>query len=286
MRNGHHNNNKPNNQSRNRNNNRSNNRGSGKPSNGLNRSYESNGPGVKIRGSSSQVAEKYLTLARDAQSSGDSIAYEGFMQHAEHYIRLIAASHEAMRAANPNWRPEPLSFMSNQDDEDEDNEGDVEGQVPPQRQVYDENSDQPDVQEQQPRRQDRFEHPERGERPERQERPDRPQRQDRGERQERQPRAEGEERQPRPRFNRFDRQNRRPQEGEVSAPVGEDGGLTPAPVENLGLPAFLTAPVPKITEPKAETAETGEETPHIQRRRRPRFEARVTEPAPISVIGE
>jgi Domain of unknown function (DUF4167) len=59
--------------------------------NSLNRFYESNGPTVKIRGPAALVAEKYLQLARDAQAAGDLIAAEGYLQHAEHYNRLIAA---------------------------------------------------------------------------------------------------------------------------------------------------------------------------------------------------
>jgi len=47
---------------------------------------------VKIRGPAAIVAEKYLRLARDAQTSGDLIAAEGYLQHAEHYNRLIAAT--------------------------------------------------------------------------------------------------------------------------------------------------------------------------------------------------
>jgi hypothetical protein len=54
--------------------------------------YESNGPDVKIRGPAAIVAEKYLQLARDAQASGDLIAAEGYLQYAEHYNRLIAAT--------------------------------------------------------------------------------------------------------------------------------------------------------------------------------------------------
>ena len=59
--------------------------------------YESNGPDVKIRGNASHIAEKYLQLARDAQSSGDPIAAENYYQHAEHYFRLIAAAQEHLR---------------------------------------------------------------------------------------------------------------------------------------------------------------------------------------------
>ena len=57
-----------------------------------NRVYESNGPDVKIRGNASHVSEKYLALARDAQAAGDPIASENYLQHAEHYLRIIAAS--------------------------------------------------------------------------------------------------------------------------------------------------------------------------------------------------
>ncbi|TVR97459.1 MAG: DUF4167 domain-containing protein [Rhodospirillales bacterium] len=67
-------------------------RGSGKrqaPS--RNQTFESNGPEGKIRGSAQQVLERYLALGRDAASSGDPIAAEGFFQHAEHYYRLISA---------------------------------------------------------------------------------------------------------------------------------------------------------------------------------------------------
>ena len=60
--------------------------------NPLTRSYESNGPDVKIRGTAQHVAEKYSQLARDAQASGDPVSAENYLQHAEHYFRLIAAA--------------------------------------------------------------------------------------------------------------------------------------------------------------------------------------------------
>ena len=53
--------------------------------------FDSNGPDVRIRGNAYQVHEKYLQLARDAQSSGDRVAAENYFQHAEHYYRIIAA---------------------------------------------------------------------------------------------------------------------------------------------------------------------------------------------------
>src|SRR5215207_8335136 len=72
--------------------------------NPLTRVYESNGPDVKIRGTASHVADKYMQLARDAQSSGDPVAAENYYQHAEHYLRLIAAMQEQFRQNNPHYR--------------------------------------------------------------------------------------------------------------------------------------------------------------------------------------
>ncbi len=60
-----------------------------------NRTFDSNGPEVKIRGSASHVYEKYLQLARDANSSGDRVMAENYLQHAEHYYRILAAQQAA-----------------------------------------------------------------------------------------------------------------------------------------------------------------------------------------------
>jgi len=75
-----------------------------KSHNPLTRVYESNGPDVKIRGTASHIAEKYLQLARDAQSSGDPISAENYLQHAEHYFRLIASAQEQFRQVTPFFR--------------------------------------------------------------------------------------------------------------------------------------------------------------------------------------
>jgi hypothetical protein len=74
------------------NNNSNNNNNNRRGPNPLTRSYESNGPDVKVRGTAQNIAEKYLTLARDAQSSGDRVMAENYLQHAEHYNRIIAAA--------------------------------------------------------------------------------------------------------------------------------------------------------------------------------------------------
>ena len=66
--------------------------------------FESSGPEVKIRGSAQQVLEKYLALARDAAAGGDRIAAENYLQHAEHYYRIINFDN-ANRQGNGGQRP-------------------------------------------------------------------------------------------------------------------------------------------------------------------------------------
>ncbi len=65
-------------------------RSGGGNNNNPNKHFESNGPDVKIRGSAQQILDKYLQYARDAQTSGDRVNAENYLQHAEHYLRLIA----------------------------------------------------------------------------------------------------------------------------------------------------------------------------------------------------
>jgi hypothetical protein len=115
---------------RNNNNNNNNNR---KNHNPLTRVFESNGPDVKIRGTASHVAEKYIQLARDAQASGDPVGAENYYQHAEHYFRLIAAAQEQLRQNQPqqfNNRPEISAGNDSRDGNNFDDEGDEEISVP------------------------------------------------------------------------------------------------------------------------------------------------------------
>lgn len=92
--------------SRNRNNNNR------KGPNPLSRSYESNGPDVKIRGNAQHIADKYAQLARDATASGDRVMAENYLQHAEHYNRIIAAAQAQ------------LGIQQNRERDDEDGDGD------------------------------------------------------------------------------------------------------------------------------------------------------------------
>jgi hypothetical protein len=90
--------------------------------NPLTRSYESNGGDVKIRGTALHVAEKYVQLARDAQASGDRVAGENYLQHAEHYFRIVAAAQAQM--------PQPQQPMFRNDDgegDEEDEFGNAQG---------------------------------------------------------------------------------------------------------------------------------------------------------------
>jgi hypothetical protein len=99
---------------RNRNNN--NNRRGQNP---MTRVYESNGPDIKIRGTASHIAEKYLQLARDARSSGDPVAAENYYQHAEHYFRLIAAAQDQFRQNQQ--QPRGDEHVSDDGDDDGEN---------------------------------------------------------------------------------------------------------------------------------------------------------------------
>lgn len=58
---------------------------------GRSRVYESNGPVGRVRGNAAQVTEKYENLAKDAASAGDVVLYQNYLQHAEHYRRLLAS---------------------------------------------------------------------------------------------------------------------------------------------------------------------------------------------------
>ena len=133
----------------------------------LTRSFESNGPDVKIRGTPAHIAEKYMALARDSMSSGDPVLAENYLQHAEHYNRIIMAFREqqspnANDVVNGNNRfrsPVPDQY-DNDDVGDEDGDENVaEANQQPVVQPNDPQPTLPAVA--------RNERPERGERPDR-----------------------------------------------------------------------------------------------------------------------
>ena len=79
--------------------------------NNINRVYDSAGPEGKVRGTPQQIIDKYVSLARDAQTSGDRVAAENFLQHAEHYQRILiqamGTQEQSRRDPAPGNEPQP-----------------------------------------------------------------------------------------------------------------------------------------------------------------------------------
>lgn len=137
-----------------------------KGGNPLTRTYDSSGPDVKIRGTAQHIAEKYATLARDAQSSGDRVIAENYLQHAEHYNRIIATAQAQMQERFQRDERGEYQDRDNQDGDDIDNnDGDDDGSV---RQQPERREQQP--RDQQPREQQQREPRERDQRQNRRER--------------------------------------------------------------------------------------------------------------------
>lgn len=239
--------------------------------NPLTRSYESNGPDVKIRGTAQHIAEKYLQLARDAQSSGDTIMAENLLQHAEHYFRLIAAAQQAQQLANGFGRQPTEAEIEMEDDDDfaalPDRFAPLSERLPqpvyqqPQPQAhFGQPQPQPHFAQPQPQPQPYEERPMAGEmraeRPERMERPERLERHERGERMDRG------ERPPRPERPPFRERGERQAEGDQPRRGFRERRFPPRqevsdePVA-AALPSFITAPPARSAAPEAEPAEVG-----------------------------
>lgn len=101
-------------------NNKNRNRGGGYNQGGnvVNRTYDSSGPEGKVRGTPSQVIEKYNQLARDAQLSNDRVAMENFQQHAEHYLRLLSEAQKAMDAKREEQEKANRERQAERDEQD------------------------------------------------------------------------------------------------------------------------------------------------------------------------
>lgn len=69
--------------------------------------FDSNGPDVRIRGNAMQITEKYLTLARDAQGAGDRVLAESYLQHAEHYQRMLNEMTEEYNRQQAQFQQQP-----------------------------------------------------------------------------------------------------------------------------------------------------------------------------------
>lgn len=103
-------------------------RGRSRTSNPLTKTYESNGPDVKIKGTAADIAQKYMALARDQQASGNTVMAENYLQHAEHYNRIIMAAQAKQEELSPQQsRPQTGMARFETDefgDDDDDEEGD------------------------------------------------------------------------------------------------------------------------------------------------------------------
>lgn len=270
----------------------------GKGPNPLSRTYESNGPDVKVRGTAQHIAEKYMQLGRDASATGDHIAAENYFQHAEHYLRLIAAAQEQYRLQNPHYQP----YSANDQDDEGGDDDMVYGHGAPQPDVRFGGGQQPDIdQDEQPR----MPYQPREPREAREPREPREMREPREPRdyQPRQPQGDGQPREGRynreERFPRRERGEFRPR-GERSDQPRQDHGRQDQPrqdqprqdqtrqdqprferqpqdvVEDNVLPAFITAPVRPLPsaasadEPEMIVSETAPEAGEFPRRRRGR----------------
>ena len=232
---------------RNNNNNNNNNRRGQNP---MTRVYESNGPDIKIRGTASHIAEKYLQLARDARSSGDPVAAENYYQHAEHYFRLIAAAQEQFRQNQPQHQPRQDDMVNEDEDEGESfsSFGQEPGFVPaqqPQPYMRDNQREQRDSQREQRDNQPPYQR-------EQQQQP----REHRGEREHRhQPQYQPQQPQPQP-----------------QPVIADDGGVD-------RLPSFITGPQPQINGNSGSFEGGGERYPLRRRRPHgPRSESGIAQP--------
>src|SRR5215217_4850132 len=90
-----------------------------------NRTFDSNGPDIGIRGSVHQIFERYIALAREAAIGGDPIAAENLYQHAEHYFRVAGANRESAQqgtAPQPTTPADAVMDGPEQEPDESDNE--------------------------------------------------------------------------------------------------------------------------------------------------------------------
>lgn len=104
--------------SRSRNKNHNRNRQSGN-NNNMNRVFDSSGPEGKVRGTPTQIIEKYSQLARDATLANDRVAAENFQQHSEHYTRVAAEAQREIDARREVQEREHQQRQQNQQQRDE-----------------------------------------------------------------------------------------------------------------------------------------------------------------------
>lgn len=73
---------------------------------------------VRVRGNAHQLLDKYKVLARDAHQAGDRVAAEYYLQHADHYFRVLNDS----RIRQDEMRARRGAFDQLDDDHDQDDD--------------------------------------------------------------------------------------------------------------------------------------------------------------------
>jgi len=66
-----------------------NNRHSGNSAITRNTAFDSSSVAGRVRGTSQQLIDKYLSLAKDAKAQDDRVLYETYLQYADHYARML-----------------------------------------------------------------------------------------------------------------------------------------------------------------------------------------------------
>ena len=100
-------------------------RGDGNPQNKLRlNSFSNNQPRNSFRTyqSAEKLLEKYNTLAKEATSSGDKTLAENYLQHADHFARIIEDKNKNRDQSKPNVIDKPTDGEKNLSDEGSNNQ--------------------------------------------------------------------------------------------------------------------------------------------------------------------
>ena len=92
--------------------------------------FKRKNPG-KNNQNAAKLIEKYNDLAREALSNGDKILSENYLQHADHFSRIIN-SQESLKLQNLN-----INQLKNKDNKDKTKEGTIEKESPNQLNITD-----------------------------------------------------------------------------------------------------------------------------------------------------
>ena len=86
--------------------------------------------GARVRGSLTTVLEKYKNLAKDAMSSGDHIGAENYLQHAEHYARIIHIKNERNGNGNSLENKKDLKSKDSEIDDSSEQDDSITNELP------------------------------------------------------------------------------------------------------------------------------------------------------------